>query len=1228
MKLHLPLKLRNAVLSLVCSAVTLTAISLPVSMAAPVVLDGKVEQMVNAANGVTSGAEYELINGVRYILESTRTDGMFVADGNNVGTLWLGNGTIVFEDVDASPVYFNNGASTTLGTGGYTIRVMDDAARIRVGSNQFLTIAELSGVAGSQSTEAAYHDVTIQGNARGILVNKASALKNLDLTGGIVTLGNAADSMSGAVHGRLNVGGKSHVTLASDNILAADARELVVSSDLALGATTQMLHDGMAIELKDGIVSGESGQGAGFVLSGGADISLGYSGKSNSVSADIAVSDGATLSINNLGSGTFTENALLLSGVLSGTGKLNIGSGMQDGVGMVTLAGDNSGYKGHVTLSEGSVLSLNHAKALGGAASLTMNAGSYLYVNTADASSVHLQNLTLDSGATLALQNVSSSYEPNAELAALSVDSVTFANSGQVDKPVYYVMFGEELQTMRTFSLISSMSEMPPSGLAQVDVRVKAADGKLAQLAVDDYKLGVYKLGSGENVFYLQTRFGNVWDGAESGTWNGNNWEGSAYNAEKFNYALFVNKGGGVSTVDLEGKTVNPDKIYVDNSPAEQGVGLTHYVITNGSIGAGVEIHKQGDSYGSSTVGTVEFSGVKGGSATDALGWVTVSGGEMKLTNGSEFYFDGSKMVQVDADSVLTIDTSSKLIARNGNTISGVSGHPVTKGLPAYLSGLKISDDTILGGISAGYDTVVQNASISGFTIKDVKLAGAGTIHNGRLEDVVLAEGADWYLTGNIEISDTLKVDGDGSGVYIDFASNCSLDFGGVEYTKVGDVYTFDVIQGVNQVYGFSSDILSYNGVKLSDIKGAKVNVPSSGSYLGRVELDMRGTGMKIVSWDAAWAASGVGAQPTFVKTFSTGDSSTAFVGDDDYKSFISTEEKPVTVVSVESSAKGEVLAGGTAGYQGDIWINDDGSNYTTKVAALYHTTEELTGDSHLQIAGGSGTDVYGSSVGDDRMNKASHTGDTYVTITGGSYTNVYGGGSNVNHTGDTRVYVYDGATVTNVYGGSAGTSTDNGLAELFLEGGTITNVYGAGSSTSEFTGRTFTEDTVLNGVTIKAGDKVSSLIHLSADVRGLSLLDGDAYGDLTGVYGATADENHPNGKHILHFTDSAYYDLSYTNGGVHNAAGVTIRDFTDIVLADDAYVKANHLYTISSTDPSFENGEVVTISGKGTVTLCSVVLLPLRWAVWYRRLVWERSISPVVRVPMVARPLVIPVHG
>lgn len=1174
MKLHLPLKLRNAVLSLVYPVLTLAAGVMPLAMAATITYDGSDQVMVGKGSGDTSGNDYVLVNGVRFVLESSESSGMFVADGNNVGTIWVGNATMVFDDADTSPIYFNNGASKTLGSGGYTIRVMDDGARIRVGSNQFLTIADLRGVAQSGSTIAANHDVTIQGNARGIMINQASALNNLNITGGIVTLGNASAAMTGAVHGTLTVGGKSHVTLASNNILAADASGIVVTSDLVLGSTTQTLYDGMSVELKNGVVEGMIGSsepGQGLVVNDNAKVLLSYSGKSNSVSVDIAVNAGASLTVNNVGTGIYTDNGLVLSGSLSGTGELHIGAAEGMGMGSVTLAGDNTGYTGNVTLNDGSVLTIGHKNALSGAESVTVGRGAYIYEQVGH---VDLHNLIIHDGATFVLQDVSTSYEVSSANAAFSVDALRFVEG---NKEGYGLMFDNTLDTMEVITLVYSDTAIDNLDLSKFLIYDKDASGKQHKLEAGEYSLGVREMADGGYAFYMVTLFGNIWNGGEGGdgSWSGSsNWEGHAYDASEYNYAIFTNKSGVTeSVVNLDGQTVSPERLYIF-TPLDNGE-QTDYVLKNGTVAGGAEIHKRGDNVGD-VISSVRFEGVTGGSRDNALGWVTVSGGRMELTQNSTFYYDGSKMVQVDADAVLSIDSSSALISRAGNTITAFSSST-----PASLYGLKISDDVIVGGDSRGYATGVKDAALTGFTVQDLTLGGTGRLTDGGLgAKVTIANGADWTFAGTLSVDGTVTNKGT-----MHVTGVTQLDFSGVDFegSASGTVtYTFKVVDG-GSIDGWSSmadnsaSKLIYNGTQLSKLNG--VTVTASG---GSITLNMGSSGLVLREWDENWYAQGRTDYPAFAKVYSGSESSTAFTSDSAYQSSTMTGGNHGTVINVAVSAKGTTLAGGNAAYTGDIWMYDEGSSYDTKVGGL--TGGTLSGNTHLYINGGKGTTVYGSSNG---SNSVKHEGKSFVSIAGGTYTTVYGGGNNVTQTGDTHIFVYDGASITNVYGGSTGNSTHNGLAEIFLDGGNVTNVYGAGSSTSKFTGRTFTEDTVLNGVTIKAGDKVSSLIHLSADVRGLSLLDGDAYGDLTGVYGATADENHPNGKHILHFMDKeAYYDLSYTNGGVHNAAGVTIQDFTDIVLADDAYVKANHLYTISSINPSFENGEVVTISGKGTVEL------------------------------------------
>lgn len=1180
MKLHLPLKLRNAVLSLVYPVLTLAACVMPLAMAATITYNGS-EQVMYDVNGDSSGKDYELINGVRVVLGSPKSSGMFVADGNNVGTIWVGNATMVFDDADTSPIYFNNGDSDTLGSGGYTIRVMDDGARIRVGSNQFLTITNLSGVAQSGAAIAANHDVTIQGNARGIMINQASALNNLNITGGIVTLGNTSDAMTDAVHGTLTVGGKSHVTLASNNILAKDASGIVVTSDLVLGSTTQTLYNGMSVVLKNGVVEGMIGSsvpGQGLVVSDNAEVLLSYSGKSNSVSVDIAVNDGASLTVNNVGTGIYTDNGLVLSGSLSGTGKLQIGAAEGMGMGSVTLAGDNTGYTGNVTLNDGSVLTIGHTNALSGAGSVTVGRGAYIYEQVGH---VNLKNLIIRDGATFVLQDVSTSYEVSSANAAFSVDALRFEGNEEG----YGLMFDNTLDTMEVITLVHSGTAIDNLDLSKFLIYDKDASGKLHKLEAGEYSLGVREMADGGYAFYMVTLFGNIWNGGEegNGSWSGStNWEGHAYDASEYNYAIFTNMSGvAESVVDLEGQTVSPERLYIFNR-LDNGE-HTDYVLKNGTVAGGAEIHKRGDKVGD-VISSVRFEGVTGGSKDNALGWVTVSGGRMELTQNSTFYYDGSKMVQVDADAVLSIDSLSKLISRAGNTITAFSSST-----PASLYGLKISDDVIIGGDSYGYATGVKDAALTGFTVQDLTLGGTGRLTDGGLgANVTIANGADWTFAGTLSVDGTVANKGT-----MHVTGVTQLDFSGVDYTEgsaSGKVtYTFKVVDG-GSIDGWSSmddnsaSKLIYNGTQLSKLNGVTVTAAD-----GSITLNMGNSGLVLREWDENWYAQGRTEDPAFAKVYSGSRPSNAFTSNSAYQSSSIAGGNHGTVINVAASATGTTLAGGNAAYTGDIWMYDEGSSYTTKVGGL--TGGTLSGNTHLYINGGKGTTVYGSSNG---SNSVKHEGKSFVSIAGGTYTTVYGGGNNVTQTGDTHIFVYDGASITNVYGGSTGNSKHNGLAEIFLYGGNVTNVYGAGADSATFTGRTFDTDTDLSGVKIFAGDTVSSIIHLGADVKGLSLLDGDAVSDRSGSSSAGASANHPYGKHILHFMDAALYD--FVTGDYATQKGITIRDFTDIVLAEGAHVKTYHAYGtvngkgITLDGGAFELNETLTVSGKGKLELTGIV--------------------------------------
>jgi autotransporter-associated beta strand protein/T5SS/PEP-CTERM-associated repeat protein len=123
--------------------------------------------------------------------------------------------------------------------------------------------------------------------------------------------------------------------------------------------------------LNEPSAAGASGIGTGFITIGAAGtLLIGNGGTSGTVSSPSVITNNGQLIINR-------SDAVDLSGVISGSGPIT-----KLGAGDLTLTGNNASYTGTLTFS-GSTLTINHANALGSAASTTLLApGAALKITT------------------------------------------------------------------------------------------------------------------------------------------------------------------------------------------------------------------------------------------------------------------------------------------------------------------------------------------------------------------------------------------------------------------------------------------------------------------------------------------------------------------------------------------------------------------------------------------------------------------------------------------------------------------------------------------------------------------------------------------------------------------------------------------------------------------------------------------------------------------------------
>ncbi len=970
--------------------------------------------------------------------------------GVRIGEINLGYGSLILNNGDG--FLFDNGywdpaktdtdqvGDAVSGNEGYTLNVTHDKAYIQIGSNMRTKWALINGEVNGE-----YHSLTVGGQAREFNITKITGIKDLTLQGGQFTMAGTGTqfnirNVEYSVHGNFTIGHAASVFVEGNNIMAEGSGKIDVAGSLDIKNSTQTLTGSNSIHLEGGHIGGvntsdDTTDGLQLKASTDGDntVELTYTGMTNRIGADINVESQVLFSTMSTTPGNEVRDMLTLSGYLSGGGDITM-----SGSGMVVISAANDAFTGSVTVGEGSSLSLNNVHALSQASGVTISKDSHLYLNTDGRFPVELQKLHLGDGAALAIESLPASLTVNANQAALSAEEITFASAGSID-----IMFNDVLRTMQVYNVFAADNAVAIDGQSDINFYMNNALGDRVKFDNTHYIAGSSYV-DGKHVYYVETRFGNIWNGGGNGTWTTESavWNnGQKYDGSEYDYALFFNqKGISEATVTL-GETVSAKGIYIQNVGTEKQAS-TKYTFVGGvegvDIAGGTELHMRDTalSDGAGNLGNgsvVELRNVQAGDGANPMGWITVSTGELKLTEGTKVYFDGDTMVQVGAvgDALLSVDSSSELISSTGATLSGYNGGT------ASVAGVKITNNAILGGNSAAGTGIssLTNAAINGFNVEAIELKGSGSIINGGIgADTGLstdsngltsvAQGAEYTLGGNLSFSQTLVNRGT-----VTIQQGAVFEFGNLAAN--GSTYTFidgGTIEGWRDL-GDTNFI--YNGVKVSDINGA------SFSNTGNGKITVTLSGIAATQWDKTW---NLGFAPAFGKTYSGGASNAVRFSADyesgyayDYGNIVEgVDGHTVVVVQGGGSTYGNYyLAGGSTrggDYNGthNHWVYDEGSDYAYKIGGMMYTTDwnatpsnsvpstdSVTGDSHLMITGaGDRTDVqvYGGSWGMLQI------GNAYLSIEAGGYKNIYGGSRNAD---------LEGSVVMNLTGGRLNTYYD-----------------------------------------------------------------------------------------------------------------------------------------------------------------------------------------------------------
>ena len=989
-------------------------------------------------------------------------EGLEKSLGVRIGEINLISGSLILNN--GSGYLFDNGyydSGTVKGDVGYTLNIGSDNAYLEVGSNMRTKWEHINGEVDGQ-----FHDLTIAGNARVFDVTKISGIKDLSIQGGQIFM----DNCQSAVNGDLTIGDAT-VTLGGDNIMAEGSGTITIMGSLSIGSTTQVLTGSNTIYLGNGGIFGQSSADdttdglqlrTQNISANGEPIDntvkLIYKGMSNLITADIDVSQ--SMSFENVSeheSGQ-VQDALHILGALSGAGNMSI-----SGSGMVVLSNDNSHFTGEVMVGNGSTLSLNHTNALANAEHLVLGDCANLYLNTDGAFPVTLKELSMGVNSTLGISKLSSSLTANAGQAAISSDRFTMTSGGHLN-----VVFGEELRTMGVYSIFHTQDDLSSLSSSAIQFFMRDSEGKTIAFEDGHYVYGINKLADGSSLLYVETRFGNIWNGGAENSWTSSAqvWnKGKQYDGSDYDYALFFNQEGVDKAVVKLDEPVSVKGIYVQNVGTDvSGTGSTTYIFEGDGnadtqeIEGGTEFHMRDTAVGTpadnkGNGSRVEFRGVQAGSKEKPMGWFTISVGSLKLTNSSNIHYNGDRMIQVGADNTaeLLVEAGSQIISATGAIfeafVADILGVEQENPI-ASISGVKMTNNAILGGNTDSNFGIsaITNAQMTGYDIEAVELRGVGAIIDGGIgADTGLStdyngrtnvhKDAHYTLGGSI-VRFNAQLANEG---IVTLAAGTKVDFTYLDPVTVnGNTYSYTFIDGgtVNGWTGIGLDRFVYGDVLLSELASGLVSINTSSP--GKADITFNG--IQPITWDAGWGLSNA---PKLGKAFvgtnwhsgvndglNLADGAINFAASDQFKYnqiVTSASDKDIVVFVLrdsDSDSEGDFLAGGCNwGEQklsGNIWIYDEGSDYNTKIGGFKRgwgesSIPELIGDSHLQIVGESHLKdvlVYGGSWG------IRQKGDAYLSINAGGYKDIYGASADAELNGNVHMQLHKG-TLNTYYEGA-----------------------------------------------------------------------------------------------------------------------------------------------------------------------------------------------------------------
>ena len=1176
MKLHLPVKLRSAVLSCMTALATIGTTAVTATMAGGAFslviastasaenltieadttwqIDEDHSQDTTTVNGVTltisgkaanNSTDYNfgditVTNGGKLVLPNSPGASSASDSANAVGTdaklqiasdITLEEGSTL--DCDAISFYLKN-PLTIVGSDTMNIRwskSFDFEGLVGDADAQFNISLASHGWADYSLVRVLDENATYKGKIA--LTNASNATMSL-LGGGERTFASAAIDLGSNTRLLLGNASVQVRNLTGSGSVELCPQDYVPTSEMTVpGAATLVVSNG------SGTYAGSFGDNVSLNLTGG---SLTLQGQTLDATR-LSVAQGATLTLSGVtldGTSLQGEGNYAFSGNITLTGDFGE---IQDGT--VLFAGSN------VTAADGTVFTLSGTKVgwdtsaayVAGKGVVVSNTVTQLAFATETISNVSYDILyTKSLGATISYNAETNEYTAQ----YVSGDGQTYSISGGAQTGNGLVVVGTD-----------AIGAMPEAGMT-LEVTSGTYQG-LSFTRVGGSTVGT--LGTAEEKAQLTLNIlgdasvSNFIDGGQGLLGWSNGSSAIVFNSD---ITANVNTSGSVAWINLTGESN-----YVNSMSVNGDLTAT---ILSGTIGKGTV--GEGASLASGAKGMII-----NGNSTFTIGEVGTTGPTIEGSIvGGIVQRDGGATGSMTGDVVININSGS------------IAGNIYATGSKATLNGNYTVNYS--GGTLGGKIAVTAGGTVTG--TKTLNICGTAVLDTTQFEytqfdKVTIAENAQLNMVGDVTLGVT-ELENNGT---IDFAGVTSV---ALELTGLTGTETVS-----DDGLSISAEYIVLQGGTLTNTAALSALNPSF-SYDG--DKLVYSTTVNVNGWDVNWGVGGLADAPDLAALpgVSTITANT-WLGND--AAYINANGD-VQIRVTGGGGTGVNLYGGKqdTAFSGDTWLSIEGGTWGTIVGGTNSNSAQasFTGSSHIMIDGATVDHVYGGIHAD--AGSPVMTGNTYVSIKEGSVVNGWIAGGNVSwHNGTTKLVGNTNVWVYEVLTGEMAPSNQNGpaSANTAIIGGnawlrnTVCNTSIEGS----------TNLNVLLGANAAAGVESPTFGKLIVGGTLIGASSGSSTGSISGSTNVTIDtsdctKNITFSKNIIGgaFLTGGSSAVTYTQGGGSNMSIAGNSVFNGMVILG-CYVTNNQSATISGDSTltvsggTFKNlviGGMYESSGSSTV--------------------------------------------